>query len=290
MHGRKKEVLTLDLNPSAEIYVPDWSDPTAALRRTTHLAIAAHQDDVEIMAQHGILTCYDQKDSHFTAVIVTDGSGSPRSGRFKNVSDEKMVWIRTAEQKKAADIGKYSAVVFLNYPSFTVRSPDDEQVVADLAAIIRQAKPSVIYTHQPADRHRTHVAVAIRTIAALRQLQPAERPKTLYGCEVWRSLDWVLDDDRVVLDVSGYQSLREQLLHVYESQIAGGKRYDRAAIGRQDANATFRTSHTVDVMESAAFALDMTSLMKGGDISAYIANLIRRFADDVREGIEDASR
>lgn len=279
----------LDLNPQAEIYVPDWSNPDQALKRTTHLAIAAHADDVEIMAQHGILTCYDQKDRHFTAVIVTDGSGSPRSGKFKNISDEKMVWIRMSEQKKAADIGKYSAVVFLNYPSYMVRSPDEKQVALDIEAILRATRPETIYTHQPADRHRTHVAVAIRAIEALRHLQANERPKTVYGCEVWRSLDWVLEEDRVVLDVSGYQALRQQLLNVFESQIAGGKRYDRAAIGRQDANATFRTSHSVDVMESASFALNMTPLMKGGDIGAFIAGLISRFADDVREGIDEAS-
>ncbi len=280
----------LELNPQAEIYVPDWSNPDEAIRRTTHLAIAAHQDDVEIMAQHGILTCYEQKDRHFTAVIVTDGSGSPRSGRFKNVSDEKMVWIRTSEQKKAADIGRYSAVVFLNYPSSIVRSPDEPQVIEDLAAILRSAKPDIVYTHQPADRHRTHVAVLVRLIEAIRRLKKNELPGALYGCEVWRSLDWVLEDDRMVLDVSGYEPLRQQLLNVFESQIAGGKRYDRAAIGRQNANATFRTSHSIDVMESASFALDMTSLMHSGDVGAYVAGLVTRFADDVREGIEEASR
>lgn len=280
----------MDLNPSAEIYVPDWSDPIQAIRRTTHLAIAAHQDDVEIMAQPGILACYEQKDQHFTAVIVTDGSGSPRSGRFKNVHDEKMMWIRCAEQKKAADIGKYSAVVFLNYPSSTVKSLDEDEVVADLCSVLSAARPSVLYTHQPADRHRTHVAVTVRVIEALRKLPAGERPKKLYGCEVWRSLDWVLDQDRITFDLSGHQALREQLLRVFDSQIAGGKHYDRAAIGRQDANATFRMTDTVDAMESAAYALDMTQLMAGGDISSFIGRLIHRFSDDVREAIEDVER
>jgi hypothetical protein len=33
----------------AEIYVPDGQQPAKALRRTTHLAISAHHDDIEIL-------------------------------------------------------------------------------------------------------------------------------------------------------------------------------------------------------------------------------------------------
>lgn len=37
------------------------------------------------------------------------------------------------------------------------------------------------------------------------------------------------------------------VLDVYESQIAGGKEYCTAAIGRRAGNATFSASHGVDV-------------------------------------------
>ena len=36
-------------NAGADLFVPDGLEPEAALGRTTHLCIAAHQDDVEIM-------------------------------------------------------------------------------------------------------------------------------------------------------------------------------------------------------------------------------------------------
>ena len=45
-------------NPHADVFVPDGLPPAAALARTTHLAIAAHQDDIEIMAYHGIAECF----------------------------------------------------------------------------------------------------------------------------------------------------------------------------------------------------------------------------------------
>ena len=39
--------------PDADVFVPDGSAPAAALARVTHLAVGAHQDDLELMAQAG---------------------------------------------------------------------------------------------------------------------------------------------------------------------------------------------------------------------------------------------
>ncbi len=63
---------------SAEIFVPDGLQPAPALARTTHMGISAHQDDLEIMAVHGILECFQRQDRWFCGVVVTNGSGSPR--------------------------------------------------------------------------------------------------------------------------------------------------------------------------------------------------------------------
>jgi hypothetical protein len=45
-----------------EIYVPDGIDTAAALARTTHMAVSAHQDDIEIMAMDGVLQCFGKSD------------------------------------------------------------------------------------------------------------------------------------------------------------------------------------------------------------------------------------
>ena len=84
---------------NSEIFIPDGSDPAQALARTTHLCIAAHQDDIEIMAVEGILRAYENPDLHFTGCVVTDGHGSPRAGKFAAVSDDEMAQIRVEEQK-----------------------------------------------------------------------------------------------------------------------------------------------------------------------------------------------
>jgi len=81
------------------------------------MAIGAHQGDLEMMAAHTILECYWKKDLWFTGVVITDGRGSPRTGQYKDSSDEKMRLVRMEEQRKAAMIRGYSALVMLNYPS-----------------------------------------------------------------------------------------------------------------------------------------------------------------------------
>ena len=63
--------------PTAEIFIPDGLPVELALSRTTHMAISAHQDDIEIMAAGPILDCFQQKDLWFTGMVVTDGRGSP---------------------------------------------------------------------------------------------------------------------------------------------------------------------------------------------------------------------
>ena len=47
--------------PTADFFVPDGTALAAALARTTHLCLAAHQDDIEIMAYHGIAECWPKR-------------------------------------------------------------------------------------------------------------------------------------------------------------------------------------------------------------------------------------
>ena len=108
--------------PTSEIFVPDGTTPDVSLGRTTHLAIAAHQDDIEIMAFHGISQCFMGAGRHFTGVTVTNGAGSPRNGNYVSYSDEQMQAVRRVEQKKAAMVGGYSAQVFLDHPSGDVKN------------------------------------------------------------------------------------------------------------------------------------------------------------------------
>ncbi len=269
--------------PSSEVYVWDGLPETEALARTTHLGICAHQDDLEILALHGILECFHRPKMGFSGVIVTDGSGSARSFEFAGCSDEQMKSVRRIEQKKAAHIGEYAALVLLDHTSRAVKNPDEASIVEDITRVLEATRPDVVYTHNLADKHDTHVAVALRTIAALRALPAQLRPKRVIGCEVWRDLDWLGDEVKVALDVSRHEHLQAALLGVFHSQIAGGKRYDLATLGRRRAHATFSESHDVDEHQGLVYGMDLTPLLAHSSLEPiqYAASLIERFQSDV---------
>lgn len=277
--------------PTAEVFVPDGLPVDAAIARATHVGISAHQDDLEIMAYHGILETFGRSDSHFLGVVVTNGSGSPRSGLYADYTDAMMQRVRRSEQKKAAFVGEYAAQALLDYPSSAVKNPNDPNVLADLKALLVAAQARVVYTHNLADKHDTHVAVALRVIRALRELPPENRPERVYGCEVWRDLDWMNDDDKAVLDVASHENLGAALLGVFDSQISGGKRYDLATTGRRRANATYFASHGLDDSEGLTFAMDLTPLIADSslDPGEYVASYIERFAREVAGRIRQYS-
>jgi LmbE family N-acetylglucosaminyl deacetylase len=278
-------------NPTSEIYVPDGSPVDVALSRTTHLSVGAHQDDLEIMAFHGILECFGKSDRYFTGVTVTNGAGSPRADLYARYTDEQMQTVRRLEQKKAAFVGEYAAHVFLDYPSSAVKDGANAHVVEDLKKVLAATRPQVIYTHNLADKHDTHVAVALRVIRALRELPADLRPHHLYGCEVWRNLDWLNDKDKVVFDVSAHENLATSLVGIFDSQICGGKRYDLATMGRRRANASYLESHATDVATSVIFGIDLTPLIKNPslDLKECIGGFINRFAEEVSSRIAKLS-
>jgi LmbE family N-acetylglucosaminyl deacetylase len=279
-----EETMQFHLN-SAEIFVPDGLPEQEALSRTSHLAIGAHQDDLEIMAPAPILECFQQADRWFTGVVVTDGRGSPRAGLYQEYSDEQMRLVRLKEQRKAAVVGEFAALVLLDYPSQAIKDASDNRPVEDIAALLRIASPKQVYTHNLADKHDTHVGVAIKVIAAIRSLPEAARPEKLYGCEVWRDLDWMVDADKVPLYLSAHENLQAALLGVFDSQISGGKRYDLATLGRRRANATYFESHGVDTSLGLAYAMDLTPLIRNPhlDITGYVDVHITRFSKDVAD-------
>jgi LmbE family N-acetylglucosaminyl deacetylase len=251
-----------------------------------------NQDDIEFMAMHGILECFRQADRWFSGVTVTDGAGSPRSGPYEKYSDQDIRKIRVAEQRKAALIGDYACQIQLGFPSSVVKDATKEDVAVYLKAIFEGATPEVVYLHNPADRHDTHVACCLRSIDALRSLSEDKRPEKVYGCEVWRGLDWLLDSDKQIMRLYDRANIAESLCGVYDSQISGGKRYDLAIHGRHLANATFYESHEVDKYDRLSFSMDLTPLVKDPSLNVadYTLGMLRNMKDDITDRIVRMNR
>src|SRR5690606_31327812 len=120
-------------------------------------------------------------------------------------------------------------------------------------------------------------------LEALRELEPEELPEQLIGCEVWRNLDWMPDEKKVVMDVSANKDLQAQLVDVFVSQVQGGKNYTDAVLGRRVANATFFASHSTDQATGLIFGMDMTPLLKnkGLDPADYVKTFLEEFHESV---------
>ncbi len=275
-------------NATAELFIPDGKPVEEALKRTTDLGICAHQDDLEILAYPGILRCFGQENEWFGGVCVTNGAGSPRDGLYAAYTDEEMRQVRRHEQKKAAVIGEYSMMALLDYPSSAVKDPANQPLVEDLKAIVTQCRPRTVWTHNLADKHDTHVGVALRVIRALREVDERARPDHVYGVEVWRDLDWLVDSDKKAFDVAAHENLAAALLGVFDSQIAGGKRYDLATLGRRRAHATYHASHGTDDTTQLVFGMDLTPLVQDPtlDVREYVLGFVQRLADDIADRIK----
>ncbi len=272
----------------ADVFVPDGTPPSDALRRTTHLGIMAHQDDLEVSAYHGIASCFRQPDSWFCGVVVTDGAGSPRTGPYADYTDDQMQEVRREEQRKAASVGEYGVQIQLAYSSAEVKDPAQTAVVDDLFTILEIAQAETVYLHNPADRHDTHVSCFLRAIAALRKMPADQRPRKVYGCEAWRKLDWMLNEEKEVLNVEAFPNIAAALIGVFDSQISGGKRYDLAEEGHRRANATYLDSHSPDPAEKLSFAMDLTPLITDDtlSISEHALGFVARFRQDIVERLK----
>jgi hypothetical protein len=265
------------LEQTSDIFLPAGGDWRDALRSASHLGIGAHADDLEFMAFHGIEECR-QGGGKFAGVILTDGAGSVGGGT-------DLREMRRAEQREAAKIGGYAVVIQLGLTSAQLKDPKDNTARNSLDEILRYAHPKTVYTHNPADRHDTHVAACLRTIDALRALSANRRPEKVYGCEVWRDLDWLSEADRVRLDCGNDEKFAAALNAVFRSQIEGGKRYDLAVIGRRRAQATFDDAHHADDADMITLAMDLTPLLSDPALSVenFTLSAIDRFRADVRD-------
>ena len=248
--------------PAGEVFIPDGTSWEAACARVTHLVVAAHADDVEIMAWHAILDA-----GGLGAVIVTGG--------------DELRDTRLQEQKRAAALGRYAMMIWLDHASADVKRAAYAPLASDLNAVLSAIRARQVYTHNLADKHDTHVAVALHTVQALRA-NPSSVERVL-GCEVWRALDWLQAEDKVALDVSAAEERLLPLIGEFDSQIAGGKRYDLGAAGRKRANATFLDSHSADRASSMEYAMDLTPPVKDPslDIARWTLEFVERFRKDV---------
>jgi len=272
------------LPAAARVWTRDNQSLATALKSSTHLGIGAHHDDLEFWAFDGIVACRNQPGLGFAGITCTNGRGSAREGQLADLALDELAALRIAEQEEAARIGGYSAVVQLGYPS---SEAGGLAITADLTKLLASSGAEVVYTHNPADKHATHLAVFSAVLQAIRSLPKDQRPRRLIGCEGWRDLDWMPDREKIRMDVSGHDDLAEKLNSIFVSQIGGGKRYDLAVPGRRRANATFAEPRAGDKATQVIHGMDLTPLILDDSLDPveFACGFVRRFEEEVRAAL-----
>ena len=271
----------------AVIHVPGGGDALAALAATTDLGVVAHPDDLELLLASPVLACRDDPTRSFCGVVCADGAGSVRPPDLADLDRGAFVDLRAAEQVAAADAAGMGAVVLLGLASDEVSGtgPGRSTFVDALSALVAACRPGVVHTHDPADAHRSHVAVATGTVTALRRLPADRRPRRLVGWEGWRDLGWVAEDRVVWGDLADRVDDAVALARHHASQL-GPKRYDAAVAGRWRANATFAAQRDSDATDGLARGVDLTPLLDDDvDPTTFVAGLVRSFAEGVLSGV-----
>jgi LmbE family N-acetylglucosaminyl deacetylase len=260
----------------------DMEDLPSALESCTHLGVGAHPDDLEVMAHHGILQCFGSAKHNFFGVTCTTGGGSTRSSQFENLSEEEFIEKRKQEQILSATKGEFCGCALLGFCSQEIKNQYNQSLLKDLIQVIEGSQPEVVYTHNLFDKHKTHVSVTLHLIEALKMV--GHRPKSFFGVEVWRSLDWLADEKKQVLAVEDPQMVRD-LIDCHQTQTSE-KKYHEATLGRMRANATFFDALKSDQDGYQLFALDYLPLLQGQTLKSFYQEHIQEFQDSLETNLQ----
>ena len=88
---------------------------------------------------------------------------------------------------------------------------------------------------------------------------------------------------RRALPIADPGALQSRLLQCHDSQVSGGKRYDRAIVARQQANATLASGETVDDCEACVLAMDLKPLVDDPAMTVqdWLARCLERFTAEL---------
>lgn len=148
------------------------------------MVIYAHPDDPEFFSG-GALIKWGLEGKELVYVLATSGD---KGSDDPEMTTQRLIEIREAEQRAAAKAAGAKTVIFLRYPDGELE-PNLELRRA-LTRIIRQHKPDIVVTNDPATRysasgsinHPDHRAIGDATLAAV---YPAARDRHTF-VELWR--------------------------------------------------------------------------------------------------------
>lgn len=115
----------------------------------TVLAVFAHPDDMDFSSS-GTMAKWAQDGAHITYLVCTDGS---KGSEDPAMTPAKLARIRKKEQEDAASILGVKKVIILKHPDGELVV--DYKLKEEITKVIRQTKPEVVVTLDPAFLYST---------------------------------------------------------------------------------------------------------------------------------------
>ena len=219
------------------------------------LAVFAHPDD-EGFGCGGTLAALVAGGHRVTLLCATNGDVGEISDPAL-ATPETLPSVRQGELRAAMDLTGIRDVRFLNYrdsgmpgwddnqhPSSLFQAPED-QVVAQVAAVIRERRPDLVITHDPTGGygHPDHVTICKRTESAVERCRDGSGPVLYYVCfprsffqRMWNKMmeldlrpPFSADDTdalgtpdeevTTIIDVSSHVAIKKESLERHRTQI-----------------------------------------------------------------------
>lgn len=261
--------------PDVRAWTPAGSNIQSALAKANSIAVVAHADDALIMLPDQATAVGGT--SGLIEILVTDGAGSVLPPGCRTQSE--LVALREHEEIRVAQRAGFGGVIFLRASSATVRDTGERRVTQSIAAILACTHPEILVTHNPFDRHPTHLAVLARVLDAICRVPRRAWPLRLLGGEVWGGLDFLPAEIVQAHDISAQIETIGELMRLYETQNIN-QHYDLGAVGRYLSHATFHSSHARNEAVAMALTIDMTALL--GRPASSLPDFVVRWFDRAR--------
>ena len=187
--------------------------------------VAAHPDD-EVLGCGGTLLRHVSKGDKVYVLFVSDGV----SGRYVTHSKDnkakisREIFKRENMAKKAAKIGKFTIVDFLNLKNLELHTYPHNFLTNIIFNYFKKYKPDIVYTHYEHDLNVDHYHTFFSTFVASRP-NSEFKIKKLLSFEIPSSTDWGINSNNKLfnpnyfVDISKYFKKKELLLNQYKFEM-----------------------------------------------------------------------
>lgn len=179
------------------------------------MVVAAHPDD-EAFGCGGVIARHAANGDSVHVIFMTDGVGARGAG---NAESER----RRAAASNALSVLQAQSCCFLDFPDNQMDTVPMLEIVRQIEQQVSELKPSVVYTHSPADLNIDHQITHSAVFTACRPL-PGSYVDEIYGFEVMSSTDWSSSarptfSPTLFIDIADFLSQKLNALEAYAEEL-----------------------------------------------------------------------